>query len=331
MTGVDLPLRRHVLFESQDRDEARQRVGQVFCPHDLRVLRADGRLDARQHLVPLGRASVSYLSYGTSVGIDPEALRTFYLVQVPLWGAARIRIGRHELASSPRVASVVNPSDSLRMEWSGDCGQLIVRFEAAFVESLIANHLGHTLRHPLNFHGELDCCTSRSRRWLEFVQYIISQVESDPVGAPGPLATRQLEQTLLALLLEAQPSDYSEHLSQTRGSCAPRHVRKAVEFIEAHVAEPIGIEEIVAASGASMRSLYEGFRRFRGTSPMEFLRSQRLRRVREDLSRASAGTTVSNVAARWGFYQFGRFAAQYRQLFGETPSTTLRRASLSRD
>ncbi len=75
-----------------------------------------------------------------------------------------------------------------------------------------------------------------------------------------------------------------------------------------------------------MRSLYEGFRRFRGTSPMEFLRTMRLRRVREDLIDAPAGTTVSDVATRWGFYQFGRFAAQYRQLFGETPSATLRRA-----
>lgn len=104
-------------------------------------------------------------------------------------------------------------------------------------------------------------------------------------------------------------------------------MRKAAEFIEANLSEPIGIEEIVRASGASMRSLYAGFRRFRGTSPMEFLRTQRLKRVRDDLREASGSTTVSGVAARWGFYQFGRFAAQYRQLFGETPSATLRRAS----
>jgi AraC-like DNA-binding protein len=52
--------------------------------------------------------------------------------------------------------------------------------------------------------------------------------------------------------------------------------------------------------------------------------------VHEDLIDAPAGATVSDVAARWGFYQFGRFAAQYRQLFGETPSATLRRACSSR-
>ena len=35
---------------------------------------------------------------------------------------------------------------------------------------------------------------------------------------------------------------------------------------------------------------------------------------------------VSEVAARWGFYQFGRFAARYRELYGERPSETLHRA-----
>ncbi|MFD2500918.1 hypothetical protein ACFSTI_21320 [Rhizorhabdus histidinilytica] len=34
---------------------------------------------------------------------------------------------------------------------------------------------------------------------------------------------------------------------------------------------------------------------------------------------------MTEIACRWGFYQFGRFAAQYRRLFGELPSETLRK------
>ena len=49
---AELPLRRHVLFESRDCEEARDRVGEVFCPHELQVLGKGGRVDARQHLVP---------------------------------------------------------------------------------------------------------------------------------------------------------------------------------------------------------------------------------------------------------------------------------------
>jgi AraC-like DNA-binding protein len=331
MLGTVLPLRHHVLFESRDADETRERVGQVFCPHGLHVLGAAAGIEARQHLVPLGRSSISYLAYGAPVGIEPEVLGTFYLVQIPLQGTASVRVGRREFTSTPQDASVINPTDALRMKWSANCEQLIVRFERAFVESLVASHLGRRLRHGLSFESELDCRADRARRWLDFVLHIVRQVDAGFSPTPRSIATRQIEQALLALLLEAQPNDSSTALSQSCGACTPRHVRKAVEYIEAHAAEPIGIEEIVAASGASMRSLFEGFRRFRGTSPMEFLRSFRLRRVREDLSQALAGTTVSEVAARWGFFQFGRFAAQYRQLCGEAPSATLRRALASRD
>lgn len=323
------PLRKHVLFESHDRDEALERVARVFCPHELHVLRRGGSLAARQHHASLGRVSLNYLTYGEAVAIQPQPFESFYLVQVPLAGSARIRVGKHEFASSLETASAVNPSDSLRMEWSAQCAQLIVRFERSFVEAFLANHLGRTLKHPLSFDPQVDCRPERAGRWLRLIQLIVQEL--DATSALGPLASRSLEQTMLALLLESQPHNYAEQLARGSAGCAPGHVRRATEFIEAHVSEPIDVEDIVMASGVSMRSLYDGFRRFRGTSPMQFLRTLRLRRVREDLSAADGTITVSEVAARWGFYQFGRFAAQYRQLFGETPSATLRRASAWRD
>ena len=38
------------------------------------------------------------------------------------------------------------------------------------------------------------------------------------------------------------------------------------------------------------------------------------------------GTSVTTVALNWGFDHFGRFAANYRQRFGEAPRETLQRA-----
>jgi AraC-like DNA-binding protein len=50
-------------------------------------------------------------------------------------------------------------------------------------------------------------------------------------------------------------------------------------------------------------------------------------RVRAELAEAChsrPAVAVTTVASRWGFVYLGRFAQQYRQLFGESPSQTLR-------
>jgi AraC-like DNA-binding protein len=54
------------------------------------------------------------------------------------------------------------------------------------------------------------------------------------------------------------------------------------------------------------------------------MRLARLREVRRALTERDAPVTVTDVAVRFGFYELGRFAAAYRQAFGEVPSETLR-------
>ncbi|MNC93343.1 transcriptional regulator EutR [compost metagenome] len=64
-----------------------------------------------------------------------------------------------------------------------------------------------------------------------------------------------------------------------------------------------------------------------GTSPNRYLVSRRMSQARRTLRESDkAATTVTEVAARWGFWNFGRFAGEYKALFGELPSTTLARS-----
>lgn len=58
-------------------------------------------------------------------------------------------------------------------------------------------------------------------------------------------------------------------------------------------------------------------------SPVTYLRTMRLNRVRSELRQCPA-STVGDVAARWGFWHLSRFAREYRALFGELPSATLK-------
>ncbi len=60
--------------------------------------------------------------------------------------------------------------------------------------------------------------------------------------------------------------------------------------------------------------------------PMRFLLRRRMQLARRALREADpAATTVTAIAMQYGFWELGRFAAEYRTLFNEPPSVTLRR------
>ena len=148
-----------------------------------------------------------------------------------------------------------------------------------------------------------------------------------PALRPGSLLGRQIESTLMTGLLEAHRHSFSDALHHTRGhEVAPRMVRQAEAWMLARIDQPVGIEDVAEAVGVSARSLQLAFRRFRNTTPLAFLRDARLDRAHADLQAGLPGTSVTEVATRWGFGHFGRFSGIYRGRFGCAPRETLRDA-----
>lgn len=107
---------------------------------------------------------------------------------------------------------------------------------------------------------------------------------------------------------------------------APAALRRAVAFIHAHAGEPIGVGQIAAAAGTSARALQYAFARHYETTPTGYLRQVRLAQAHHDLAAGdpTAGDTVAAIAARWDFAKPSRFAAAYRQVYGQSPGQTLR-------
>jgi AraC family ethanolamine operon transcriptional activator len=86
------------------------------------------------------------------------------------------------------------------------------------------------------------------------------------------------------------------------------------------------VEDLVIATKVSERTLRSIFCEVFGMPPLRYLRLRRLHQSRKSLSNVSSPeTTVAAIAAKYGFWDFGRFARDYRHVFGELPSQTLRR------
>lgn len=104
-------------------------------------------------------------------------------------------------------------------------------------------------------------------------------------------------------------------------------VRRARVLIDERAGEPITIRELCQALGVSERTLRNAFHDVHGVGPKRFVMRIGLEQVRRALLFASqVRGAVTRAATERGFFELGRFAAAYRELFGECPSETVRRA-----
>jgi AraC-like DNA-binding protein len=98
------------------------------------------------------------------------------------------------------------------------------------------------------------------------------------------------------------------------------------KLLEANPDRPVYLIEMAEAVGASVRTLMNGCQEHLGMSPKKFLVLRRMHLARQALSMAAPSkTSVAGVATQYGFWEFGRFSGEYKSLFGELPSITLRR------
>ena len=89
---------------------------------------------------------------------------------------------------------------------------------------------------------------------------------------------------------------------------------------------PLYLPEICASIGVPERTLQSVCVDYLGQSTRRYLWLRRMNLVRRALALANPETnTVTTIANDHGFGELGRFAVEYRALYGESPSTTLRR------
>jgi AraC-like DNA-binding protein len=147
--------------------------------------------------------------------------------------------------------------------------------------------------------------------------------------APGVIAhpevARGLEQALIEAVIDClSTGEYGEDRSALRQHATI--MRRFHRAVEDKPDDALFIPELCREIGSSARTLQICCQEQLGVSPKRYLLLRRMHLVRRDLREsAPTATTVTEIATRYGFWQFGRLASEYRSLFGELPSATLAR------
>jgi AraC-like DNA-binding protein len=140
-----------------------------------------------------------------------------------------------------------------------------------------------------------------------------------------PEVATAIEQELLRALIAclAEPEKI-----KTPNPNRQRIMRRFHEVIEENQYEAIYLPEICDTIGVPERTLHTVCVEYLGQSPYRYLWLRRMNLVRRALSLADPETnTVTTIANDYGFGELGRFAVEYRAMYGESPSATLRRTA----
>lgn len=320
------PLSSYQVFSTSDVDEARREVARIFCDHELTPLGRTRLLDARQHSVRLKQVVFSYIRYGAEVSIVPGELSDFYLVQATIGGCSQVTSGCVTAEARPGVITIPAPHKRLAMRWREDCERLTLRIERAAIEAELRDLLDRPVSRPVEFDLRMVLQRALPRSWWNLARHVVSDLDNGGGLIRNELTVGSLEHALISGLLVAQPHNYTDALNAPSQQPGPGSVRRAVDMIENHPHRALTVSTLAREAGVSVRALQLGFRRHLDTTPTGYLRRVRLQRARVELQGSGDGLTVSQVACRWGFTHLGRFAAEYRRRYGESPSQTLRGA-----
>jgi AraC-like DNA-binding protein len=151
----------------------------------------------------------------------------------------------------------------------------------------------------------------------------------DTIVFVDPAASAAAEEEVLssaALVLQSSTAAVDKHVGRPQVSRS-RIIARCLELMDASAGQPMLIGDLCRASQVSERTLRNVFQEYFGVGPMRLLKVRQLREIRAALAAADGGEqTVAKIAARFGVWDFSLFARNYRALYGETPSTTLRSA-----
>lgn len=306
------------VFVSRDIDASEALLREHYSA--MQITPSDERHLLRIDQQRLGRVRFDRNTFGMSLDLEAAPLGTVVIARLLAGTASYLRRAGEGHYQRGDVYVSADPDEEFRASLDNFQGAVVV-LDPSLLDEVAEPSPGvgavrlvsHEPRSP-----------RAAELWWRTYCFVRDSVSTS--GSPSPIFEQEAARLLAAATLAAFPNTSdADPTIEDRHDAHTRTVRRAAEFIDANAWRDISIKEIADAAGVTTRAVQLSFRRHLDTTPTAYLRGVRLEYVHDALVATDPDrTTVSEVAGRWGFCNFGRFAAQYRSRFGELPGQTLR-------
>lgn len=274
------------------------------------------------HLFAAGAVSVIASTYKGDLIMHHQDPTDVYVLLVPLEGLAVITKNGHDLLSEGNRGVVVDGRSDETIRFIGSRKHVGLRVSHGEMRRRLEHRINSPVRGNLDLAREIDLTTGAGLA-LARLAGVMHLGLSDGTLQQSPAALGNLSDGLVDLMLDAVPNRYSGRLRAVEPPL-PWHVKRAIDYMHAHLSEPLTMNQIASVCGVNLRTLQMGFQEFRMVTPMAYLQQLRLDAAHEELSKGDRSQSVRSVALKWGFAHIGRFSIMYRRRFGVSPSDTIR-------
>lgn len=318
-------LEGHPILRSTDIAEIEHAVLNTFGARRFKV---SGRRSALKVDANYWSGTATALSFCRQDGAMTElnfSEGQFYRQHFAMTGNIDVQSGRHAHTLSPQASCLVPAGQPLVLRAEANFDNLVFRIDRNFLAAKLSAMTGKAAAR-LNPNPGLKSCPEGSARLERLIRFWVGELDEGTVAAPF---LAEIEQALAVAFLHANPQLLETALPDRPLSVGPERLRAAEDYIDAHWDRALSLEALAAVTGTSTRSLFYAFRKFRGQTPMQYLKQVRLKHARHMLQHAP-GITVTEAAFACGFGNLGHFARDYLNAWGERPSET-RRARRTRN
>lgn len=195
------------------------------------------------------------------------------------------------------------PDEAQHFEWDGSVHQQFVLVSRERVERILGRSYAAS---------GLDRWGGRDFDERLVNQLITAMTQDCADGSPaGPLVVDALVTALVHRLAATTPP------SPARARMSPARVRRVLDFIEAELHRPLGLDELAAQADVAVRRFCAAFRDAVGSSPHQHLLQRRVERAKRLLQ--DDALSLAEIAGAVGFSDQSQFTRTFGRIAGTSP------------
>jgi len=246
-----------------------------------------------------------------------------YMVYLPLFDAGRKILNGSEVGKDSLL--IFEPRSQISL-----CNAAEHEFCSIFIPTDVWTRAGFPLK--LSLGGEKGACQvtrpnrqlhTQGRSLVRDIQIAAATCPRFETTAAMKIAKAEAARFVFHIVSEGHVDESVETAGRPRIS-RKKIIRRCDRLLDKSDDRHVSVAELTAAAGVSERTLETVFEEYFEETPAHYLQLRRIKLIHSALRAAKVGEkSVTEILADHGEWEFGRFAGNYRRLYGESPSQTL--------